>query len=261
MQYLDFLKRVHELLEPPTYLEIGVRHGKSLALTRSPSAGIDPAPELHTELPPGTALYQETSDEYFDRPDLLEPLEGRRVALSFIDGMHLIEFALRDFINVERQADWTSVVVFDDIYPNEVQEANRKRRTRMWTGDVYKVVPILGRYRPDLILLPVGTEPTGLLLVLGLDPESRVLDERYDDILRETVMPDPQEVAPDVLERQGALDPETVLSASFWSLLREARAEGTPAGPGMRQLRRRVRGELGAGVIASRAPRLAALRA
>jgi hypothetical protein len=130
----------------------------------------------------------------------------------------------------------------------------------MWTGDVYKVVPVLRRHRPDLILLPVGTEPTGLLLVLGLDPDSRVLDERYDDILRETVMPDPQEIAPEVLERRGALDPEAVLAASFWSLLREARAEETPAGPGLRRLRRQIRRELGADVIASRAPRLAALR-
>ena len=32
MRYLDFLERVHEVLEPPTYLEIGIRHGDSLAL-------------------------------------------------------------------------------------------------------------------------------------------------------------------------------------------------------------------------------------
>ena len=112
---------------------------------------------------------RETSDEYFDRADPLAPLGGRRVGLSFIDGMHLAEFALRDFINVER-CHRSGAVVFDDILPRSADEAARGRHTRAWTGDVYKMLGILARHRPDLICLRVGTEPTGLLLVLGLDP-------------------------------------------------------------------------------------------
>jgi hypothetical protein len=236
--YLDFLRRVHEVLEPPTYLEIGVRHGDSLALAQSAAAGIDPAYELETELPDSTALFRETSDDYFDRDDVLEPFGGRPASLAFIDGMHLIEFALRDFINVERCSDWTGVVVFDDIFPREIEEAARKRKTRMWTGDVYKIVEILGRHRPDLVCLRVDTEPTGLLLVLRLDPQSSMLDDRYDDIIRTVVAPDPQRLSPEVVERHGALDPEAVLSASFWSVLRAARARGATRDEGDRELRR-----------------------
>jgi hypothetical protein len=105
MRYLEFLARLHERLAPPAYLEIGVRHGDSLALARGPAVGIDPAYKLRTTLPDGVRLFRETSDEYFARKRPLKALGGRRVALSFIDGMHLSEFVVRDFANVERLAE------------------------------------------------------------------------------------------------------------------------------------------------------------
>ena len=237
MQYLDFLRRVHEVLEPPTYLEIGIRHGTSLALATSTSVGIDPAYDLRTELSEDALLFRETSDEYFDRPDPLAPFGGHPAALTFIDGMHLVEYALRDFVNVERHSDWTSVVIFDDIFPSDAEMAARNRHTRDWTGDVYKVLAVLARHRRDLICLRVDTEPTGLLLVLGLDPESSVLDERFDEIVLEAVRPDPQRVPVDVLERRDAIDPENVLAASFLSFLRDARGGRISRRKGMRTLR------------------------
>jgi hypothetical protein len=244
VRYLDFLKQVHEVLEPPTYLEIGIRHGDSLALARSASAGVDPAYELAVELPERTALFRETSDEYFDRSDPLEPFGGRPAALSFIDGMHLVEYALRDFINVERHSDWTSVVVFDDIFPADVDMAARRRHTYRWTGDVYKILSILSRHRSDLICLRVDTEPTGLLLVLGLDPGSTVLDKRYDEIVLDVVRPDPQRVPAEVLERRNAIDPAKLLSAPFWSVLRGARDEGIARRKALRELRRSIQRDL-----------------
>ena len=52
------LREVHEVLEPPTYLEIGIRHGDSLALARCPSIGVDPAYDLRVDPPPGATLYR-----------------------------------------------------------------------------------------------------------------------------------------------------------------------------------------------------------
>jgi hypothetical protein len=247
--YLDFLRRVHELLDPPTYLEIGVRHGDSLALARTKSVGVDPAYSIRSELRPDTELFRETSDEYFDRESPLEPFGGAPVALAFIDGMHLLEYALRDFINVERHSQWTSVVVFDDIFPRDPEEASRRRQSRAWTGDVYKMVDVLAAHRRDLIRVSIDTEPTGLLLVMGLDPASTVLNDHYDDILRATVAPDPQHIPTSVVERHGALAPDAVVSASFWSLLRDARGSGLARSRGVRRLRRAVREETGPKVI------------
>jgi hypothetical protein len=242
--YLDFLGQVHQRLDPAAYLEIGVRHGDSLALAQAPSVGIDPEFDLRVEVPPQAQLFEETSDDYFARPDPLAPLGGRPPQLAFIDGMHLVEFALRDFMNVERHAHWTTVVVFDDILPRDGMEAARERKTREWTGDVFKILAVLERYRPDLICLRIGTQPTGLLLVMGLDPGSRVLRRRYARIEREAIAPDPQDVPMDVLEHRGVLDPGAVLGASFWDVLREARASDVPRRTGIKQLRDAV-AELG----------------
>jgi hypothetical protein len=245
MYYLDFLRALHEALEPATYLEIGIRHGDSLALARCPAVAIDPEFELHTPIGPDTALFRESSDEFFERARPLEHFGGRPIDLAFIDGMHLAEFALRDFVNVERRARWTSVAVFDDILPRTPEEAARDRRTRAWTGDVFKMLGILERRRPDLTCLRVGTEPTGLLLVLGLDPASRVLGYGYDRIVEAAVVPDPQRLPADVVERRRVLDPGAVASAPLWSYLREARERGVPRRAGVRELRRAVRRDLG----------------
>jgi hypothetical protein len=223
VHYLKFLDRVHRLLRPPTYLEIGVRHGHSLALARCRSVGIDPAYRLRVPLGADSTLFRERSDEYFARPDPLEPFGGRWISLAFIDGMHLLEYALRDFINVERHTHWTSVVAFDDVLPRNETEAQRDRTTRAWAGDVYKIAAILTRYRPDLTCLRVATAPTGVLLILGLDRDSTVLADNYERILDTAVRAAPQPVPTAVLDRRDALDPEAVLSASFWSTLRDGR--------------------------------------
>ena len=252
MRYLEFLRGVHAALAPPTYLEIGVRRGNSLALSQSRSVGIDPGYDLkpqHAALATGSALFRETSDEYFARPDPLGPLGGRPISLAFIDGMHLLEFALRDFINIERHAHWSSVVVLDDIFPRRPVEAARDRATRAWTGDIYKILQTFSRHRPDLICLRVDTKPTGLLVVLGLDPASRVLSDRYEEIANEAMVPDPQHIPGDVLSRRGALDPHSVLQSSFWSVLRGAREAGEPREAGIRRLRRAIRRDLRPGVV------------
>jgi len=243
--YLDFLRRLHEAVAPATYLEIGIRNGDSLALARCPAVGIDPEFNLRAELGPDVTLFEESSDEYFERAQPLKPLGGEPVDLAFIDGMHLAEFALRDFVNVERVARWSSVVVFDDILPRDAEMAARDRRTKTWTGDIYKLLGILERRRPDLVCLRVGTQPTGLLLALALDPGSRVLTESYDDLLGDIVVPDPQHVPADVLERRRVLDPEAVLASGVWSLLRDSRAAGVERAPGARLVRRVVRRDLG----------------
>jgi hypothetical protein len=245
VHYLEFLRALHEQLAPPTYLEIGVRHGDSLALARGAAVGIDPAYRIRARLRRDVALFRETSDEYFARAWPRKPFAGRRVALSFIDGMHLAEFVVRDFANVEAHAAWWSVVVLDDILPRSVEEAARDRRTRVWTGDVYKTLDVLAEHRPDLVCLRIGTKPTGLGVILGLDPANTVLRERYDDIVGGVVVPDPQAVPASVLERTGVLDPEVVLGSSVWRRLREARRDGVPVRPGMRRVGRALRRELG----------------
>ena len=52
LSYLELLSELHRVLEPRSYLEVGVRHGKSLELASCPAVGVDPVPELTVELGP-----------------------------------------------------------------------------------------------------------------------------------------------------------------------------------------------------------------
>lgn len=227
MLYLDFLQALHTTLRPETYLEIGIRSGSSLALSSCRSVAIDPAFSITCEIDADIAVFRTTSDEYFARPNPLAPTGGRTFDLAFIDGLHLFEFALRDFVHAERNSNPGTVVVFDDVLPHSVDEAARDRHTRAWTGDVFKIVPVLARYRPDLTLLVVDTRPRGLLIVLGADARDTTLTDRYDEIVASTVRPDPQVVPPEVFHRELALNPRRVLDAPFWKLLAPARTDPT----------------------------------
>jgi hypothetical protein len=244
LHHFDFLRVLHERLSPATYLQIGVRAGTSLAFSRCRSIGVDPAYNVTAELDGDISLVRTISDEFFSRPEPLERFGGRPVDLAVIDGLHLFEFALRDFINVERHATPSSVVVFDDAFPRTADEAARKRHTESWTGDVYKLLDILQQHRPDLTCLRVGTEPTGLLVVVGLDPTSTVLADAYDGIVREHVKPDPQLVPADILSGITALPPQRVLDTPLWQILRDTQpAEDLVQLRG--QLREVVRAHLG----------------
>ena len=225
MLYKPFLSAVHELLQPERYLEVGVRSGDSLALARCPAVGIDPAYAVTAELDNQVTLLRTTSDDYFSRPDPLRVTGGQPFDFVFIDGMHLFEFAFRDFINAERHASERGIIIFDDVLPRTVDEAARQRHTTGWTGDVYPMLEVLARYRPELVVVPVGTAPTGLLLVLGLDPTSTVLSDHYDEIMSEYRHPDPQPVPPQLLDRLAVVPPERILASDVWATLRDRHAD------------------------------------
>lgn len=224
----EFLRRLHEVVAPRTYVEIGVNDGRGLSLSRVPTVGVDPSPQITSELRCDLHLVRATSDELFARERPLEHL-GDQVDLAFIDGMHLFEYALRDFINVERLSDWSTIVVFDDVLPRNGAEAGRRRTTTAWAGDVYKIIPVLERYRPDLRFVAVDTEPTGMLVVFGADRQNAVLRERYDEIIREYLTADPQDVPGGILERSIAIPGQRLLDAPLWQTLIDARAAGTGA--------------------------------
>jgi SAM-dependent methyltransferase len=220
--YLQVLQTLHDVLQPSLYLEIGVRHGRSLALARGPAIGVDPAPELAEALPAGTRLFPIASDDFFR--DLAAQEMPTPPDLAFIDGMHLFEYALRDFMHVERLATPTTLVVIDDIFPSHPAQAERNRRTRVWTGDIWKLASCLAELRPDLLLIPLDTSPTGLLLVAGLDPDNRVLWNRYNPIVRRFSA----EQAPpaSVLQRTGVLAADDPRIARVLAALRQCREAG-----------------------------------
>lgn len=230
-EYLEVLRLLHQRLDPRLYLEIGVRHGRSLALAQGPAVGIDPAPELREALGPTTRVVTATSDAFFTQQG--DSSLGPPLDFAFIDGMHLFEYALRDWIQVERRAEPTALVVIYDIFPNHPRQALRERATRVWTGDVWRLHACLAERRPDLLLLPLDTRPTGLLLVAALDAGNRVLQESYEAVLSRYLGEGSADPPPEVLQRRHAVAPEDPLVDDLLGLMRRLR----DAGAGVPQVR------------------------
>ncbi len=201
--YFDLLRLAHARLEPRLYVEIGVRHGASLALARCRAVGVDPCSEITAQLGADVAVIPTTSDEFFALGAHASAVAA--FDLAFIDGLHLFENALRDFINLEASASPTAVIAVDDALPCLPIQAERTRRTAVWTGDVWKLAGCLRRHRPDLLVYIADTRPTGTMIVAGLDPRSRVLDAAFGEIVGELSL-DAQPPA-GVLNREGAIAP------------------------------------------------------
>ena len=192
--YRDLLARLHAVLAPKSYLEIGVAGGGTLALARCAAIGIDPAFQMKgdpVKLRPVTHLFQMPSDEFFAAYEV-RTFFPDGIDFALLDGMHLFEFLLRDLINTERCCKPDSVIALHDCWPINPQMAEREhnplaradRPTRAWwTGDVWKLLPILREHRPDLRVVIADCPPTGLVLLTGLDPASTTLTDRYDDIV------------------------------------------------------------------------------
>jgi hypothetical protein len=187
LDYRNFLDAMHQQLRFDWYLEIGSQTGMSLAKSRSPSVAVDPVFNIRHDIAGNKAqlhLFQETSDDFFD----LGRLKTLKVKpnLSFLDGMHLFEYLLRDFMNAEAAGTPTSIIALHDCCPFDHGMTTRnvdKMPKGPWTGDVWKLVPILQEYRPDLKLQVFDCAPTGLVLLSGLDPKNRKLRQNYNRIL------------------------------------------------------------------------------
>jgi tetratricopeptide (TPR) repeat protein len=188
--YLNFLKALHKNIYEG-YFEIGTRTGASLALSNSPSVSIDPFFQLDTN-PVGNKdfclMFQETSDSFFE--NRLSFLSGLKCQLAFIDGMHLFEYALRDFINLAKISSEKSLFLFHDPIPWTFEMTTRNYkdlpRGAAWTGDIWKLVHIfIDVGMKDNVKL-LSSDPSGLLAVLNPDKKFvYMLENNYDQICSE----------------------------------------------------------------------------
>lgn len=188
--YHSVLCDIEQRTKPDWYLEIGSRTGTSLSHRMCNFIAIDP--EFSLDGPSLNAarqmhFMQMTSDDFF-ASGFLDRL-GIAPDFAFIDGMHLFEYALRDFMNAEAAMTRDGIIALHDVCPFSHEMTVRDPDLTMdadglpWTGDVWKVMIILKRYRPDLTLDVLSAAGTGLAVVRGLDPQNRVLADSYDSIL------------------------------------------------------------------------------
>ncbi|SIR16370.1 MULTISPECIES: class I SAM-dependent methyltransferase [Acidiphilium] len=194
IDYFDCLSRLQDVLAPARYLEIGVWRGESLERSRAASIAIDPHFLIDRNImegKPSCHLFQTGSDAFFATEDPVTTLGGP-IDLAFLDGMHHFEFLLRDFANTERVCHPGSAIVLHDCLPIDPRIAHRDQSEDLrvdavvpgwWAGDVWKVPVLLKRFRPDLTMIAFDAPPTGLIVITGLDPANRSLNEHYQTMV------------------------------------------------------------------------------
>ena len=188
-RYIRFLKALHSQYVFDWFLEIGSRNGNSLTTVRSKTIAVDPTFSITknvTGLKPELHLFQKTSDSFFESKFLEK--NGIKVSLAFLDGMHLFEYLLRDFIATERNCASNGIIMLHDCCPWTREMTTRDLDNLPkgpWTGDVFKLIPILQKFRPDLRIHVFDCKPTGLVAVSKLDPGNTVLSEKYHQIVEE----------------------------------------------------------------------------
>lgn len=187
-QYQPFLKRLHQHLAPRVYVEIGVFQGVTLALANPETkvVGVDPNPKIAVPLSADTQVWPMTSDAFFADPESSAALAALgTLDLAFIDGFHSFDQALKDFINLEARMRPDGVILIHDCYPMDAACAERTANptARLWAGDVWKAILCLKAYRPDLQVRTLPLRPTGLAVVTGLNPNSTVLRDSFDEIV------------------------------------------------------------------------------
>lgn len=186
LSYYTFLATLHQTLLFDWYLEVGCRKGDSFAPVRSKTIAVDPFFRAEINIigkKPALHVFQTTSDDFFAQKFLER--NGIRLGLSFLDGMHLYEYLLRDFMNAEANSRPEGVILMHDCVPFNhgmtTRDLNNIPRAA-WTGDVWKLIPILQRWRPDLTVTVLDCRPTALVAVSNLSPGNQALHKAQDEI-------------------------------------------------------------------------------
>jgi hypothetical protein len=157
----------------------------SVARPSTDAVGIDPMPQIAHRLPSNISIFMETSDAFFNAYDQRPQFARRKIDMAFIDGLHLYEQALRDFINVEKRAAASGLIALHDCIPFDDVASGRDDHAPYWVGDVWKCLAILMDHRPDLQIEIVGAPPSGLVLVSKINPASRILEDKFDSLVRD----------------------------------------------------------------------------
>jgi hypothetical protein len=233
LKYQRFLQKLHATLLFDWYLEVGCRKGDSFAPVRGKTIAVDPFFRAEANIirqKPALHVFQATSDDFFATGFLAR--NEIRLGLSFLDGMHLFEYLLRDFMNAEAASDPKGVIMLHDCVPFDLGMTTRnlKRLPRgAWTGDVWKLIPILQRWRPDLTLTTYDCRPTGLVCVSNLDPENRTLQTHYDEILAEFEAVDLEAFGVERFFQSFEMTGVEVCLADEFALFRPASIDGSQA--------------------------------
>jgi hypothetical protein len=123
-----------------SYLEIGIETGYTFTnINIEEKIGVDPDPKIES-----SNIIKKSSNEFFKDND-------KKFDIIFIDGMHQVEYVLKDFNNSVKFLNKNGIIFLDDVLPiskdeqekipiNPIYENGILKYSSPWTGDVWKFV-------------------------------------------------------------------------------------------------------------------------
>ena len=155
------------------YMEIGVEYGVTIQNIKADNkTGIDPDPKFDiTKEFSNINLVKKTSDDYFydlNQLKITDPKINNNFDIIFIDGMHQIEYVIKDITNSLSCLTENGRIFLDDILPINEREQHKipikhfyendiLKYGEPWTGDVWKVLYYLLLKFKDLFSIKVFT--------------------------------------------------------------------------------------------------------
>ncbi len=174
MNRLDVIMGLIQKKKFKNYLEIGVFNGHIFFKVKSNfKIAVDPNFTFDSVRKFGKSLlnpsnfnshfFEKTSDDFFEN-DAEKILANKKIELTFIDGMHEYEYALRDVENTLRYLDDAGAIVLHDCNPVKKEssisykEWTETNSVEVWNGDVWKAILHLRCLRPDLSVFVLDTD-------------------------------------------------------------------------------------------------------
>ena len=134
MTRIQILNILAENFNLKSYLEIGVQEPKNclLKINCLTKVGVDPAVSH-------PLVYKTTSDNFFST-------NTKKFDLIFIDGLHEYNQVKKDFLNALEVLNDNGFIMLHDTMPLQKETTEVPRKTKIWHGDVYRLVLELFKY-------------------------------------------------------------------------------------------------------------------
>ena len=192
----DVCQSVLDLMQDPTYLEIGVNEGITFhAVKAKRKIAVDPmflfdeaaAKANHPECD----YFQMTSDAYFGSADLQTEYD-----VIYLDGLHTAEQTLRDLMNAVDRIKKHGVIVIDDVKPSSfaaslpnVEHANYVKsltgdKDLAWMGDVYKLVWFIDTFMQQWSFRTVNNNHGQVVMWRSRRAADRICHRLFEDVGR-----------------------------------------------------------------------------
>ncbi|MGI9253793.1 MAG: hypothetical protein ACR2J8_08600 [Thermomicrobiales bacterium] len=185
---MEYLRHIDAVLRPAVVLLLGSDAAPVFVRDDAVVVAIDLAPSREAAALARAGqivLLREPAESACTAVAIGAVLEAREVDFVWIADERHFRGLLRAFIDCERMASPYGAIAIGHVLPRTAQAARRSPTPGgdVWSGEAWRIVPCLRRWRPNLMLDLHDATPDGILVVTGLDPADRTLDDRYDEII------------------------------------------------------------------------------